>query len=272
MELKIIQKDTLLYRSYNNDSKRDGYWYALNKTDVLGYGNTLGEYRVVKELRLIDITSSNFYNILQDSLKNIAYINPEIKKIAHTILYPLGFDDIVFYRTFTASLGIDITSYPLVPSVHTESQLFFNGRSRLSIHTYDVEFMKHLHIIFGSICDGIISEKMFPDIIRNGFQCAELSVFDNSVIEFVKEIPRHTLGGTMEGKVLPQIDTSKLSPYFWETVKLADEILSNIDTSKIKMPNIVIHESHLSNSIVAPNYINRRKTRKNRRNLTNTVV
>jgi hypothetical protein len=75
----------------------------------------------------------------------------------------------------------------------------------------------------------------------------------------------------MEGKVLPQIDTSKLSPYFWETVKLADEILTNIDTSKIKMPNIVIHESHLSNSAAILNIKNKRKTRRNNKNLRNVV-
>lgn len=264
MELKIIPKDTVVYRSYNDDSKRDGYWYALQKNDILGYGNKLGEYRTTKELQLIDITHKNFYNILKDSLTNMAQYNPELNYIAHMILYPLGFDDTVFYRSFTESIGINPSSYSLLPRAHTDSILYFNGRSRLSIHNYDVEFMKHLNTVFGSIYDGIVSEKQFPDIIRNGFQCAEISIFDKTYVQFMKEIPRPIIGGTVESSVLPPIDTSKLTSYYWDSVKLADKILNTIDTSQFKMPDIVIHQSLLTTPITK--YNERNTTRKHTQN------
>ncbi len=52
---------------------------------------------------------------------------------------------------------------------------------------------------------GIISLKPFPNIIRNGMQCSELSVFNKSTVEYVQDIPQSTIGGTYANKFLPPL-------------------------------------------------------------------
>lgn len=248
MEYKTINKDTIVYRSYSDDSNREGYWFALNKSDVLGYGNKTGGYKVLKNLKLINITHDNFYTILKSSLKVTIQLDPLLYKNAHSILFPLGFDDTTFYRDLAATAGIEPMSYSLAPDVHIASILFFNGRSRLSINQCDTELMKYLQIVFGSTYDGIISDKNFPDIIRNGFHFPEISIFDKSSIEFVGEVARPVFGGAENAKFLLPIDSKTLTPEFQESIRRTSEIINGLDVEKIRsqMPTYEAHEAPLS--------------------------
>lgn len=230
MEAKTIPKGTLIYRSYNDESNRNGYWFSLNASETYGYGKRTGEFRILRDLNLIDIIHPSFYKRLKEILREKK--EKEIEKNTDSILlFPLGFDDTVFYRDFAEQIGIDYKTYPLVPFVHTQSILHFNNRSRLSINQIDIELMKFLKLFFEKDYDGILSDKNFPDIIRNGFHCTELSVFDNSFVEFVREIPRIVSGGSINNYLLPPIRSEDLSDFVREACKEADRFIEGIRKS-----------------------------------------
>lgn len=247
MELRVLSKGTIIYRSYTDPSNKDGFWYSLNAKDTYGYGTVTGEFRLLKDISLINIIHPNFYKLLKDVVKQASTTSSLIKKMASVILFPLGFEDGVFYREYAKKCGIDHSGFSLVPEVHTESMLNFNNRSRLSITQYDVEMMKLLSIVFGAQCDGIISETAFPDIIRNGWHLAELSVFDKSHIEYVKDYARPVIGGTIcesihMNYVFP-IRPDETNEYVKSQISLTDKLLEELKTKTIKMPDVVFYKT-----------------------------
>lgn len=241
MELIIFPKGTRVYRSFDDNSKREGYWFSLNENDTYGYGSHTAEFIVNRDLRLINIANSNFYNLLQQTLKDASLTNDTLNVDHHGILFPLGFDNIVFYRELAEQYGIDPQAYKLNPVVHTNSLLYFNNRSRLSLNQLDVKLLKFLKSILSSASDGIISLKPFPDIIRNGMQFPELSVYDKSYIDYVQEKPRHaTSGGGMHFLPPLKLDNEAIR----KSAEGAENLINYINTNKIKVDlnKIVITE------------------------------
>lgn len=268
MEVKLLQKTTNIYRSYSDDSKREGYWFALNMNDVLGYGNKTGIYNTVRDLKLINIAHPDFYTFLKETMKSLLPNNPTLLENGHSILFPLGFDDIVYYRELASDAGVNPASYALKPAVHTESILSFNGRSRLSLIACDVELMAYLKMICGSMYDGIISERQFPDIIRNGFHFPEISIFDKSLVNFVSEVVRPVVGGSTNTDFLPPIKFEEMTPKFQETIRRTAAMIENLDLTNFKFPNYTVHESYVTNNTeinALKNVSIARKTRRNRR-------
>jgi hypothetical protein len=265
MERILFPKDTKIYRSFNDDTKREGYWFSLNEVDTHGYGKITAEFVPTRDLKLINISNSNFYDLLKQLIKGVTVTNDKLKEDSHNLLFPLGFDDVVFYRELAESYGVDHRSYKLNPYVHMESLLNFNNRSRLSLHTLDTKFMKFLKPLLSSFSDGIISLKPFPDIIRNGMQFPELSVFDKSVIEYVQDKPRGTAavgGGSLR---LPPLKLEN------EALRNAAEGVENIvkyiteNNIKADLSNIKITETPYVESFRHADRSKKRKTRKLRR-------
>lgn len=242
MEVKTVPKNTLVYRSYADDSKKTGYWYALNPNDVRGYGPRTGVFRTTKDLHLIDIQHENFYMNLKNAIKQRIPMIAGLENSCHEILFPLGFDDVTFYRDLAKMYGVDSTNYALVPSVHTHSLLYFNNRSRLSIHEYDTVMMKFLKGVYGMQLDGIISVTSFPDIIRNGMHLPELSVFDKSTIEYMHDYIHPLTGGSTTDGDIPivyPVQTKDLTPYAIERIKLVNDVLDKLNETSYVDPRIV---------------------------------
>ncbi len=249
IELAILPKDTLVYRSYSDSTKRDGYWFALKAEDTFGYGDKTAVYRLKKDLKLIDITKKSFYENLKQLIAKETQISPDFKQKQSIILFPLGFEDGVFYRDLAKQYGVDYNAYALNPMIHTESQLDFNNRSRLSIMQFDIEFVKFLKRQLGNVSDGIISLKPFPDIIRNGYQCSEMSVFDMSFVEYVNDTPRVVISGSSK--------TEQLAPIFIKTEgnENVQHITKNFDKIYNKFNNNYRHDvitRDLDGNIVFP--------------------
>jgi hypothetical protein len=198
MELQIIIKGTMIYRSFDDESKRNGFWFSLNSNDTYGYGSKTAEFRLSRDLKLINIINPLFYENLKKILVDVTSRDQSIEREHAPILFPLGFDNIVFYNNFAKKLiGVDTDLFQINPVIHTKSNLYFNNRSRLSIHACDVRLMMFLKSTLGADCDGISSLKEFPDIIRNGMHCREISLFDNSHLEYIRDIPRPVIGGSV---------------------------------------------------------------------------
>ena len=201
MDTLVLPKGQLVYRSFKDDSRRKGFWYCINEKDTIGYGSKIAEFRLSRDLVLVDITSNSFYDNLKKLLIDETSKDINLKKEHTMILFPLGFDDIVFYRHAAQSIGVNVNTYPLKPHIHTESLLYFNGRSRLSVHDCDVSLAKFLNNTIGNRYDGIASLKQFPDIIRNGTQHPEVCIFDQTNVEYVRDIPQYIIGGGKSGDI-----------------------------------------------------------------------
>ena len=93
----------------------------------------------------------------------------------------------------------------------------------------------------GKGCDGIASLKPFPDIIRNGFHLREMSVFDSSVIHYVSDKSRSTIGGSTD-------ITTVLPPVIIQT-KAIDEMLKESQRC-LSILNTYSHEIDASKYIL----------------------
>jgi hypothetical protein len=250
MDVRILPKDTIVYRSYNDESSKNGYWFSFDPTNTYGYGRITGEFRLIKDLTLINIAHENFYENLKNILKQATDFNENLKIIHPNILFPIGFDDSLFYRDFVKSAGFDFTNIPLAPHVHTESLLYFNNRSRLSIKKYDIEFMNFLNSLLGNICDGIISEKKFPDKIRNGYQHPEVGLFNSANMEYIKEHIRPTQGGSYISNdlLLAPINDQYLSEKAKEDLRLTNKILKEFKPPEKLIQNIIQNYIKIDNT------------------------
>lgn len=270
MEIIYVPKGTKVYRSFTDNIKREGYWFSLNETDTYGYGSYTGEFTASKDLKLINITNSDFYNILKQLLKESTATNNSLRTDYHNILFPLGFDDVLFYRELAKLYGIDPNLFALNPMVHSESIINFNNRSRLSIHQLDSKFMKFLKLVLSSVSDGIISLKPFPDIIRNGMQPPELSVYDKSFFQYIQDKPRTVVGGGNSLYLPPlRLDNEQIKKAETGIDNMLNYIDTNnikIDLSKITFTTIPLKEALKMNLFSSQHVKLAKKTRKLRRN------
>jgi hypothetical protein len=176
---------------------------------------------------LADITNPSFYENLKNWLKDATFHNAHLKNDHPFILFPLGFDDVVFYRDFAKLIGFDVDSYATNPLIHTESILYFGNRSRLSVRQCDVKMIDFLKSATGHVCDGICSLKQFPDIIRNGMHHPELCVFDKSHILYVQDVPRPVIGGAITEKSSSLSSLLPPEPPKLSSVSMDNEITNN---------------------------------------------
>ena len=176
-----------LYRSSGDLARvQNGTWYGLNLDDTLGYGSVRGEFVTKKDLRLIDVTSQEFYNNYVHKLNNSIH-DLELKL---TCLFPLGYTD---HDTYLKRARKYIPStYCLTHPPYSERLMelgqFFANRSRCSIMQNDVAMMQVLKALYISDSDGIISPVTLPNKPMNGTHHPEIALYDNNNVQFVGEI------------------------------------------------------------------------------------
>jgi hypothetical protein len=121
------------------------------------------------------------------------------------------------------------------------SLLEFNNRARLSIHEFDTALVTFLNTLVGDRYDGIISQKPFPDVLRNGMQLPELCVFDKSVVEFVEDLPRPAIGGgsVMNSPYLPPLRFNEYGMVVSPAWKSYDERVREV-TNPVFLPPLKI--------------------------------
>jgi len=74
MELFLIpiKKDTVIYRGLSDKNKIDGNWFVYDIESTKQYGNEYNEYKVKKDLKLINLTSGIFQMHFMEQL-NLKY-------------------------------------------------------------------------------------------------------------------------------------------------------------------------------------------------------
>jgi hypothetical protein len=233
-----LPADTRIFRSYEDPSRQTGYWYAFDASHTYGYGTHTAEFRTTRHLKMIDITHPTFFELLKKAVHEVAVTDPAVAADRHWLLFPFGFDDRTLYKDLLHHAGFVLSPSAFNPHVHMTSLLEFNNRSRLSIHEFDTALVKFLNTIVGDRYDGIISQKPFPDVLRNGMQLPELCVFDKSVVEFVEDLPRPATGGgdVMSSPYLPPLRCNEYGMVIPPTWKSYDEHVREVTNPVILPP------------------------------------
>jgi len=230
-----LKKGSKLYRSYNVESGKKGNWFSINAIDTYGYGNNTAEYILKKDIKLIDISKQEFYNRFTNDVKT-KFAKDNNLIIKSLILFPLGFDDRVFYKEFAIKfIKLNLSFIELNPEVHIISNLSFNNRSRCSLTVTDNIFSMCIKELYGHIYDGFGCLEQFPDVLRNGFHHSEIMLFNNDNVEYEKDIERVTLEGGSTLLTAINIDNDFLR----ENQKKFNEYIKNsrvqADTPKLQV-------------------------------------
>lgn len=133
--------------------------------------------------------------------------------------------------------------------------------------------MEFIKPIIGHLCDGIISVKKFPDIIRNGMHHAELSVFDKTDVVYNQDISQTVTGGSRSREPKTLLGLNIVNDFTRENMEHLNESLkvlskfdrrANIEIIKTPIEEYIKREKIdiIINKI--PTY-NHRKTRKRSR-------
>lgn len=231
-----ISKGSKLYRSYTDETARIGSWFSTDATETYGYGAITGEFNVVRDLKILDLSSKIFYDKFILDLDTLIETKPQLEQLKPHILFPLGFDDRLFYRDFAKDIGIDLSNITLVPYIHVLSNLKFNNRSRCSLHQLDTLLFSIIKELYESSYDGVGCLEKYPDVLRNGLHHKELMIFKQNVVEYSKDIPRIVMGGSKLTFEIPLLTAMSVdSEYIREVTALFNSIVS---TPTITVPNI----------------------------------
>jgi hypothetical protein len=223
-----LPKNSLLYRSYTDKLARIGSWFSTDAIETYGYGTNTGEFNVVRELKILDLSSKSFYDKFIIDLNILIKTNPRLEQLKPQILFPLGFDDRLFYREFAKEIGLDLSNVKLVPYIHVLSNLNFNNRSRCSIHQLDTFLFSILKGLYELSYDGIGCLEKYPDVLRNGLHHKEIMIFKTDDVEYTKDIPRIIMGGSKITSEIPLLTVISLdSEYIRESTKLFNSVLSS---------------------------------------------
>jgi hypothetical protein len=127
---------------------KSGQWYAFDASDTFGYGPVTGQFRPTRELKMIDITSHDFYINYVKDLNALIHMNPHLEDRRGFLLFPVGFQDGITYRELARHLSIDVA--PHIDLGLSISSQFYNNRGRCSIKQLDEDFIQILKILYGS--------------------------------------------------------------------------------------------------------------------------
>jgi hypothetical protein len=244
----ILPKDTLLYRSYKQDDKRDGIWFGLKAEDTYGYGDKTVEFKTTEDIKIVDIANKLFRPAIMDVLYTISYKDTYITPYVSLLLLPLGlFNDKEVYKHIATRYGFDINKYKMIPELDVLSEVKFGGISRYSLYETDMLFIDTIKPIMSSISSGIGSMQPIPDILHGGLHHPEIILHDLNKIVFSKIIDRSMSGGSIQStistnevsKMLEKINSPEYNEFY---SKFPYVIAQSIDNEEIRNAQRAIHK------------------------------
>jgi hypothetical protein len=229
----ILKEGTKLYRSYSNESKKYGNWFSTEVNDTYGYGSNMAEFILKQDVKILDISKKEFYDKFIKDMNNFFSINNEQQHLKPYILFPLGFDDRLFYREFAKDIGLDLSN-KLDPYIHVLSNLEFNNRSRCSIEQLDNLFTSYIKIFYSNEYNGAGCLVPFPNVLNNGLQHKEIMLFDKDIVIFNKNMIRDEIKGGYieEQKMFGAISID--NEHTREITRKFNEFIKNIDPKTVK--------------------------------------
>jgi hypothetical protein len=242
---------------------KEGRWYALKLEDAYTYGENITEYKTVKDLNLINITSLTFHNDFIDRL-NVLFPGEEhsgydIDKIK--CLIPFGLIDLQSQQTSMSLLNSHLNLHesgwnPIFEYLSHN----INNRHRFSDHYLDTNLICVLEKIYGRVFDGYISPIKWPTKCHGGLFPRELCFFNLGNVIEQREHKRPHSGGMYDNDSNKN-KTPDMSKINYDAIK---EQYANVIKS---WPSYIGWNSHTDDTDVSSCKMlggHRRKTRKNR--------
>lgn len=198
-----IPIDKEVYRGRNTNNNINGKWFALDIDSARGYGTTIGKYNPHRELKLINLLSSDFHKSFIEKLTleytGNNYDGFDSNKLL--LMLPLGLPDYNLQIQVASRLGIQTATPPTDPIMLSYWKTL-NNVSRFSEYAIDTSFANKIEEYYQSECDGFILPLRCPNIPMGGSFHRELYVFNPSDINYISDIPQVVIGGSQEQKVL----------------------------------------------------------------------
>lgn len=193
----ILPENTSIFRA--TTKAKEGRWFTLDLESAYTYGENITEYKTIKSLNLINITSLTFHLDFIDRL-NILFTGSDytgfsIEKIK--CLIPLGLVNFDTQQEMLKRLGVKIepNTKDWDSILDLLNKLMLN-RHRFSEHSLDSFFIETLEKIYGNVFDGMISSIRLPSILHGGLFPRELCIFKYGTVKEINSYTRpHSLSG-----------------------------------------------------------------------------
>jgi hypothetical protein len=293
--IKRIPITARFFRSAETQEKLvGGYWFAFSKELTFPYGSVTGEFNPTRELKLLDITNSEFYKNFLKKLEERTKNDSDFNEVKNTLLFPLGFTDFNTYKKYAEILLIPQNPAPIF---YLNLEAIYNeNRYRCSIRNLDFALMEFLKIQY-PMCDGIIADRNLPNIFYNGMHHAEIGLFDTTLMNLVNQIERNSpqevtsfsIGG---GKEFPYTSKPKMLIAIDHSHPLIDMAKDYVE-NKLKKPiqkntQTIIGDKSQHKNLIAINHSNpiinkakeyfekknqiQKNTRKKNKNISNKIT
>jgi hypothetical protein len=188
----VLPTGTEIYRGFSDLNKTDGNWFAYTLEDAKAYGKVIKKYKLLKDVKLINVLSGFFHIDYMDKVNlkftghNLTGIHPD-KAYA---LFPLGLPDINTQKSIAkVGFGLDCCNdeIPLTPIASMSWSSMYNI-SRYSIYQCDVFFFNLMNEFYASKCDGFTLPLNLPNRYKAELNHREIALFDTSIMELIETI------------------------------------------------------------------------------------
>ena len=178
-----LKEGTILYRgisNFTNHKKNSVLWLSEDLDTALLYGPKIIEYKLVKDLKLINLADLSFHEEYMNIL-NFIYCGSrndrvDERKLEATI--PLGLPNYETQVNYLLSKGVKLNKPQKWSDVHEMYSGFFMKRHRYSTYDRDERMVTHLEPIYGKNYNGYITKIAWPSKLHDGFFNREVCLFN----------------------------------------------------------------------------------------------
>jgi len=191
----ILRKGANIYHGTNKTSLKiinKPTWFGENITDSVLYGNNIFEFKLSKDLRLIDINSPIFQSHYVNMINNKFVRKEERMKYLCALGLPNFQKQIEYIGEPSCKANLEILN------TVADYLNFYQNKNRLSLHNRNIntdnDFVKML-IEFYPEYDGYISRQSLPSLYLCGFLSPELCLFNINSVKYIKNFTYNLRGG-----------------------------------------------------------------------------
>ena len=194
----ILRKDTIIYRGISEKNNKDGKWFVYDIESTKQYGNSYKEFKLKKDLKLINLTSNIFQTHYMDQL-NIKYSGNnfdgfDLSKFIS--LLPIGLPNLESQKQIIRhiehleneqrkKLNLEILEpmkFINIDKISNEVKLLSDclyNKSRYSSYAYDTKFVLEIMDLYKDNFEGFTIPIKMPDLLSGGGQFNREIYIDN---------------------------------------------------------------------------------------------
>lgn len=203
----ILSKNTNIYHGSCNPTlqmENKPTWFAFDKDTAKSYGPYIYSYRIIQDLKLINIGSLQFHSQYLDLLNRVYtgknYNGIDERKLIGSI--PLGLPNLSIQVQYLKDKGVKINDLrdwlkPENVQRYGIASSFFSDKHRYSSYEKDKEMIKILQDLYKSYYHGYSTKVMWPSKLHDGLFNKELCIFQPTL-----QLKLESIGGNRKKKFI----------------------------------------------------------------------